>query len=69
MHYPGSIKVREVSPRDGLQGEQTVLSTANKVQPYQCAVGRALSADKRGVFREPQSDAPDGGCRGSDGAH
>lgn len=31
MHYPGSIKVREVSPRDGLQGEQTVLSTANKV--------------------------------------
>jgi hydroxymethylglutaryl-CoA lyase len=31
MYYPTDIKVREVSPRDGLQAEQALLSTADKV--------------------------------------
>jgi hydroxymethylglutaryl-CoA lyase len=39
MYYPADIKVREVSPRDGLQAEQTLLSTADKV-----ALINALSA-------------------------
>jgi hydroxymethylglutaryl-CoA lyase len=32
MHFPEKIKIREVSPRDGLQGEQKMLTTAAKVE-------------------------------------
>jgi hydroxymethylglutaryl-CoA lyase len=32
MHFPEEIRIREVSPRDGLQGEQKQLTTAAKVQ-------------------------------------
>jgi hydroxymethylglutaryl-CoA lyase len=32
MHFPEKIRIREVSPRDGLQGEQKQLTTAAKVE-------------------------------------
>lgn len=32
MHFPEKIKIREVSPRDGLQGEQKQLTTSAKVE-------------------------------------
>jgi len=32
MHFPEKIKIREVSPRDGLQGERKQLTTAAKVE-------------------------------------
>jgi len=51
---PRSVEILEVGPRDGLQNEPTVLSTANKVEFIERAVGAGLRRIEVASFVNPK---------------
>ena len=51
--YPRSVKIVEVGPRDGLQNEQTRVSTADKVQLIQLLSRTGLRAIEATSFVSP----------------
>ena len=61
------IEIVEVGPRDGLQSEAQVLSTAAKVEFVRRLAGAGPAANRSGEFREPETGAADGGRRGGAG--
>jgi hydroxymethylglutaryl-CoA lyase len=50
MHYPNSVRIVEVGPRDGLQNEQTTVDTASKLEFIRLLVGAGLRYIEAGSF-------------------
>ena len=54
MHVPKSVKMVEVGPRDGLQNESAILSTAIKVELIDRLSATGLKAIEAGAFVSPK---------------
>lgn len=52
--YPTHVKIVEVGPRDGLQNEKAVVTTANKVQLIELLGQSGLSAIEATAFVSPK---------------
>jgi hydroxymethylglutaryl-CoA lyase len=52
---PQRVQVREVGPRDGLQNEPTILSTADKLRLIRALTGTGLTEIEVGAFVKPQN--------------
>ncbi len=52
---PSRVNIREVGPRDGLQNEETVLSTAQKLQLIDALGASGLDQIEAGSFVRPQN--------------
>ena len=53
MRYPSKVRIREVSPRDGLQAEPVTLSAQHKAELIDRLVGR-IQPDQRDLVRQPR---------------
>jgi len=54
MHYPKSVRIVEVGPRDGLQNEQTTIDTASKLEFIRLLVDAGLRYIEAGSFVSPK---------------
>ena len=53
--FPDHVSIREVGPRDGLQNEEVILTTAQKVQLIDRLADTGLSLIEVGAFVRPAS--------------
>jgi hydroxymethylglutaryl-CoA lyase len=51
--FPDHVSIREVGPRDGLQNEDVILTTAQKVQLIDCLADTGLTLIEVGAFVRP----------------
>lgn len=54
-HLPAQVSIREVGPRDGLQNEDTILTTDQKVQLINTLAATGLVFVEAGAFVRPQN--------------
>jgi len=55
LEFPARVSIREVGPRDGLQNEDVILSTEQKVQLINRLATTGLEFIEVGAFVRPQS--------------
>jgi hydroxymethylglutaryl-CoA lyase len=55
MPLPAHVSIREVGPRDGLQNEDTILSTAEKLRLIDALAHTGLDQIEVGAFVKPQN--------------
>lgn len=56
--FPASVKVKEVSPRDGLQAESAILSTEDKLRLIDCLADAGLREIEASSFVHPKAIPP-----------
>jgi len=54
-NFPATLKIVEVSPRDGLQNEKTMVSVATKVSLIERLNGTGLSVIEATSFVSPKA--------------
>ncbi len=55
VHFPGSVRVVEVGPRDGLQNEKALIPTEQKIQFIQMLADAGLPVVEATSFVSPRA--------------